>query len=172
MKMLCTSCRSGFTLVEIAIVAALLALISAFALIDYRSSQPRYRLERATARLATDLSAARMKAISECLPVTVAFDTHGNYYTISSDSNTNGTIDASEIEIECLDDSVNMVIGGSCSQGVFSVNGSFSASVPFWLIQLDVDQEDEERLIYVLPNGQVRCTTNELSGNASMAYSI
>jgi prepilin-type N-terminal cleavage/methylation domain-containing protein len=164
--------RDGFTLTEMAITAGIVVIVGAIAVANHRRSTPRYRLERATARLATDLGAARMRAISECLPVTVTFNVAAGHYTISCDSNTNGTIEAYEKSAELLDSDVNMVMGGSCTQGCFSARGSFNATVPFWLIKLGANNADGKRLIYVLPNGQVRCTTNELSTKVAMAYCI
>ena len=167
-----TTRRMGFTLTEMVVTAGIMVIVGAIVVADHRRSQPRYRLERATARLATDLSAARMRAISECMPVSVTFNVTGGHYAIACDSNTNGTNETAEISIELLDSEINMVLGGSCTQGQFSARGSFSAAVPFWLIKLNAGQADDQRLIYVLPNGQVRCTTHELSTNVAMAYCL
>ncbi len=164
--------QAGFTLTELVVTAGIMVIIGAIVVTDHHRSQPHYYLERATARLATDLSAARMRAISECMQVTVTFNEHGGFYAISCDSNTNGTIEASERTVELLDDSINMALGGCCTQGTFSARGSFSATVPFWLIKLDTRRTQDTRLIYVLPNGQVRCTTNELSTPVAMAYRL
>jgi Tfp pilus assembly protein FimT len=163
---------AGYTLAEMAVAAGIMVIIGGLVVADHRRSQPRYRLERATARLATDLSAARMRAISECQPVTVTFDVASGYYSTWCDSNTNGVIEPNERTTELLDSDINMVMGGSCTQGIFSARGSFSATVPFWLIKLDAGEVDNKRLIYVLPNGQVRCTINELATRVSMAYRI
>jgi prepilin-type N-terminal cleavage/methylation domain-containing protein len=167
-----TDRRCGFTLTELAVTTGIVAIAGVLAVADHRHTRPQYILERGAARLATDLGAARMRAISECRPVTVTFNITNGTYAIWADSNANGIVEEAETAVAKLDDEISLLMGNNCTQGVFSARGSFSASVSYWLIKMDAGRADDHRLIYVLPNGQVRCTTHELATKVHMAYGL
>jgi Tfp pilus assembly protein FimT len=150
--------RKGYTLVEEIIASAILVIVTGLAVTHYFKQQPRYLLERASLQIATDLSAARMRAIAESLPVEVSF-TGDRTYTIWADTNTNGVPEASEKEERDLNDAACISLSTACRQGTFTPRGTFVSSNGVWHIGFS-SSGAEHRHVFVLPSGQVRRTEN------------
>jgi prepilin-type N-terminal cleavage/methylation domain len=74
----------GFTMIELIVTLAVLAILVAIAIPTYNGLMPRYRLNGAARQVATDLMKARMQAVKLSTNVTVTFTTTG--YTISGGS--------------------------------------------------------------------------------------
>jgi prepilin-type N-terminal cleavage/methylation domain-containing protein len=67
--------RSGFTIVELAVVLAIVALIAGLAAPRYAAAADRYRMKAAAYRLAKDMEMARTAARCESLSINVAYTT-------------------------------------------------------------------------------------------------
>lgn len=65
--------RSGFTLVELAVVLVILGLVAGIAAPRYAAAAARYRLKAATYRIAADLAQARAAARASSAAVKVTF---------------------------------------------------------------------------------------------------
>ncbi len=90
--------KRGFTLVEMMIVIALLAIIAAIAAPNFQTYMAQRRLNGAARQVMTDLMDARMKAVSENNQFKVFFlDTH--QYKVLDDENNNGTEDTGETSV-------------------------------------------------------------------------
>ena len=74
--------RPAFSLLELAVVLVIIALISAIAVPRYSRSLERYRVEGAARRIVADLAYARSLARSTGAPKTTSFDVAGNAYTL------------------------------------------------------------------------------------------
>jgi prepilin-type N-terminal cleavage/methylation domain-containing protein len=74
--------RPAYTLVEIVVVLAIMAILWAIAAPRYAAAMSRYRAEAAARRIAADLAMARQQAIQTSSSVTVSFDQINNAYTI------------------------------------------------------------------------------------------
>lgn len=74
-------------MVEVVVVTALIALLSAIAATTIMSQLPSMRLSAAARRVMTDLMQARMEAVKKSEDVSVAFSASG--YTISGKAATN-----------------------------------------------------------------------------------
>jgi len=90
--------KRGFTLVEMMIVIAVLAIIAAIAAPNFQTYMAQRRLNGAARLVMTDLMDARMKAVSENNQFKVFFlDTH--QYKMLDDENNNGTEDTGETSV-------------------------------------------------------------------------
>lgn len=74
--------ESGFTLVELLVVLAILAVLMVSAAGAFRVPRPEDRIRSSAARLVAELRAARVLAISSNSDVAFAFDAKARSYTI------------------------------------------------------------------------------------------
>ena len=74
--------QSGLTLVEMMMVIAVLAVLTAVAVPNYLSWLPDIRLKDAAGDIRSDIQLARQKAIRENGSIALLFDIEGNRYTI------------------------------------------------------------------------------------------
>jgi type IV fimbrial biogenesis protein FimT len=75
---------SGFTLVELVLVMAILAIVAGIAAPRYATATARFRVDAAARRIGADLGLARARAQTTSAPVTVRFDVGGNSYEMLS----------------------------------------------------------------------------------------
>lgn len=74
--------ETGFTLIEVIIVVAIIAVAAAIGVPSYLSWIPDIRLKSAVANLKSDINLAKQRAIRENGDVSLVFDTVNNQYTI------------------------------------------------------------------------------------------
>ena len=80
---------SGFTMVELLIVIAILGVLLAIAVPNYMDYLPKHRASGATRQLFTEMQSSKMKAISENNDYVITFDTSNNSYSIYDDGDNN-----------------------------------------------------------------------------------
>ena len=69
----------GFTIIELMVVTAVFAILTAIAVPQFRALQPKFRLDGATRQVFSELMSARAKAVNENTTYTVTFP---NTYTV------------------------------------------------------------------------------------------
>jgi prepilin-type N-terminal cleavage/methylation domain-containing protein len=72
----------GFTLVELVLVAAIVAIVSAMAIPRYAQAMERYRVQAATQRVINDLAHAAEVAHTRSAPAVIRFNPVDDSYTI------------------------------------------------------------------------------------------
>ena len=82
----------GFTLIELIVVIALIAILTAIAVPSYQTFMVRSRLKGAARQVMSDLMNARMMAVSLNQKVKVHVESDGHTYKIWSDANNDGTV--------------------------------------------------------------------------------
>jgi len=90
--------QSGFTLIEMMIVIAIMGIFAGIAIPNYLSYMPKHRLNGAARQVMGDLMAARMQAVSQNNEFKVFFDLsiNNHEYTILDDDDNDGNIDDGE----------------------------------------------------------------------------
>ena len=94
--------QSGFTLTELIIIIAIVAVFAAIATPNFLSYLPKSRLNGAARQVMGDLMAARMKAVSLNHRVKVFFYSN-HQYKICDDANNNGTVTDGEGDVQLKD---------------------------------------------------------------------
>jgi len=154
-----TSDKGGFTLVEIIVAVAILALMFSLALPEIFAHMPEFRINRVSSELKAQIRLARMKAMSEGVPAQVTFDNAEDEYSIWSDLDQNGATNDNELSTFDIEDSpgvglhaYNGLTGRFKSDGFFEVDGS-----SLDLVWVRVNNPDIARYDFVViwPSGQV-----------------
>jgi len=88
--------QSGFTLYELLIVIAIIAVLSAIAIPNFIKWLPKYRLGRAARSLLSAMQYSRLMAVKENVNILVNFDPGTNHYRIFADYDSDDNQDADE----------------------------------------------------------------------------
>ena len=126
----------GFTLIEMMIVIAIAAIMSAVAIPVFMSMLPGMRLSGAARQVMTDLMAARMDAVKQNNQFRVFFNSPGaNQYQILDDNDNDGAADAGEaITTRNIQDNYSDVTFNSTNNPIFTPKGT-ATSLPTITLQ-------------------------------------
>ena len=127
---------SGFTLIEMMMVIAIIAIMSAVAIPAFMSMLPGMRLNGAARQVMTDLMAARMDAVKQNNRFRVFFNSPGtNQYQILDDDDNDGTADTGEaITTKNIQDNYSDVTFSSTNNPIFTPRGT-ATSLPTITLQ-------------------------------------
>jgi type IV fimbrial biogenesis protein FimT len=148
--------KNGFSLLELMIAIALMAIISAFAapkMADYMAER---RLRGAARMVMSDLMMARQRAVSQNNAFRVIF-TGDHTYTILDDDNGNGASDAGEAsEVKDIQTDYYDVTFGASANPTFSSRGTATLGTT---ITLTSSRTGEARYVKVAATGRVMIDT-------------
>lgn len=99
MKMMKKIKNSGFTLMELMIVIAIIAILAGVAIPNFIGFLPGQRLASGAQDILQGLQKSRSKAIMTNRPVVVNFNAAANSFTAFVDENADGALDAGELTI-------------------------------------------------------------------------
>ena len=144
--------QSGFTLIELIVIIAIVAVFAAIAVPNFLSYLPKHRLNGAARQVMGDLMAARMKAVKENCDVAVAFVTDNSEYRIWTDSNNNGIKDSGEEITKDIQSNYRDVIIKSTKNIEFHSRGTAN---PYGIIVLSLPNSAGSKNVKVHITGRV-----------------
>ncbi len=94
--------KRGFTLIEVMVVLAILAIMAAISIPNFRQYIMQRRLNGAARQVMSDFMSARMTAVSQNRKVKIFFFSN-HQYTICDDADNNGTVSNGEGTVQTRD---------------------------------------------------------------------
>lgn len=147
--------KTGFSLPELMIIVAVVAIVSAIAAPNYVDYMAGRRLKGAARLVMSDLMAARQKAVSQNYQFKVFFNGDHVTYTVLYDTNNNGTADTGEAtEARDIRNDYYDVTFSASENPVFSPRGTAGSTTV--TVTLTSARTGATQCVMVAPTGRVK----------------
>jgi len=118
--------EAGFSVIELMVVAVIMAIIVAISIPSLRSHTASVNLTKGASKVAASLKLARTRAVATNAPVIVEFDGDAGSYFLYQDDDEDGTCDANETCAGPYEMPNNTSINSANNEIIFSPTGSAS----------------------------------------------
>ncbi len=88
--------EAGFSIIELMVVAVIMAIIVAISIPSLRSHTASVNLTKSASKVAASLKLARMRAVASNVPVIVEFDSDAGTFFLYQDEDEDGNFDSGE----------------------------------------------------------------------------
>lgn len=152
--------RAGFSILEMALSLAIMAVLSLVGVGSAVNRMPAYRLDRTIQQMSGEVLAARSLAAAINEDVTILFDDSG-HYRIWADHNGDERMGAEEVESRQLDYPKEIDVFGYPAKLTFRPTGRFSDDMSFAYVS--ASSTHGYKHFYIFPSGQIswpQTTTN------------
>jgi type IV fimbrial biogenesis protein FimT len=145
--------QTGFTLVEMMITVAVMAIISSIVGVNVIGQLPAWRLKQAQYQVLSDFRKARMESVARGINVRITLNQSAKTYTTWLDLNRNGSVDGGEQTTASI--AAIPGISWSCYPSVltFKPNGTMTSAYSYQYVY--IYNAAQYRYVYSFPSGQV-----------------
>jgi type IV fimbrial biogenesis protein FimT len=161
--------NKGFTLMEVMIVIAIIAIITAIAIPNIFAYLPKHRLNQGAREVYSALQYARLRAVKEATNVVATFDTGADSYTVFLDDGSGGGTAGDNIQ----NGSEPTLRSGAMPKDVDITTASFSSGtwVRFDFRGMPNGLGGNVKLFSTSQNQLARMITVIVSGSTRMSFS-
>jgi prepilin-type N-terminal cleavage/methylation domain-containing protein len=136
--------QSGFTIYEIMVVIAIIAILASIAVPNYLAWLPKQKLRNAASDLRANMQNARLVAVKQNGNCSVTFNTSNDSYAIPCLDKT--------VKLSDYDPTVTFSSVSATGQVIFTSRGMITDDILFDVI---IGNDDEEFNIKVFPTGAI-----------------
>lgn len=182
---------AGYSMLELGVSLAILAILTAIALPTLMQSLRSYQLNDAATRVTDQLKYTRFDAVRRNTQISFLMEGSGTSWLIGTDSNKNGSIDATEKQqalagfatllpsgVAPAPNAISTALGGATlttmsgsagsvtfdARGAVRVGGLVSTNVDIFYIGSTTDPEYGYRAVVLLPSGATQIWSAQAGG--------